>query len=484
MPAALLMCVCATIESAFAFGCDRTAVSPALRAGEVWGRQNRTRAVPCGYLLARADTLNTRTHASTRTTRARRNCRAGLYVVRSHFFANFTLESKNLFFRPKLAKTICSFVAHAQCLRLTFIFSNAAAAKEPSLQAMQAARVAPPPITPRPPSSSHRRRDNTPRAPHHRKRAATFHFSGAAGGVCVVATTVIATRGVKNKKQQRQVSASSSMPSSAAANTDDAGGEDEAAAAPSSSSGGGGDGNAAERASDKTSLRLQSSGVINLAVGHPAPSMLPNEVMARAMERSAAKLRASSSSSSSGGGGGGGGGGGVSGVVPLNYVSRRGSPETLDIIAGFLTGAYSGIGSSPSSSSSAAVTAPAASAVAPESLVITNGVSHGIDMACAALTRPGDVVVQSDPFKCGGAISHINDWMVLVPIFYEDELIGFSSMFGHMMDVGGPTPGSAGGVDLVHHVAAHVTPRQRRVRRWRRSQRYPRGHAAAQPPTA
>ena len=55
---------------------------------------------------------------------------------------------------------------------------------------------------------------------------------------------------------------------------------------------------------------------------------------------------------------------------------------------------------------------------------------------------PGDVILQSDPYKCGGAISHINDWMVLVPIFHDDEMVGFSSMFGHMMDVGGPVPGS------------------------------------------
>jgi N-methylhydantoinase B len=55
---------------------------------------------------------------------------------------------------------------------------------------------------------------------------------------------------------------------------------------------------------------------------------------------------------------------------------------------------------------------------------------------------PGDIILQSDPYKCGGAISHINDWMVLVPVFHEDELIGFTSMFGHMMDVGGSAPGS------------------------------------------
>ena len=56
--------------------------------------------------------------------------------------------------------------------------------------------------------------------------------------------------------------------------------------------------------------------------------------------------------------------------------------------------------------------------------------------------EPGDVILQSDPYKCGGAISHINDWMVLIPIFFEGEVVGFSSMFGHMMDVGGPVPGS------------------------------------------
>jgi N-methylhydantoinase B len=56
--------------------------------------------------------------------------------------------------------------------------------------------------------------------------------------------------------------------------------------------------------------------------------------------------------------------------------------------------------------------------------------------------KPGDVILQSDPYKCGGAISHINDWMVLIPVFVGRDLVGFSSMFGHMMDVGGPVPGS------------------------------------------
>src|SRR5437588_11543530 len=43
--------------------------------------------------------------------------------------------------------------------------------------------------------------------------------------------------------------------------------------------------------------------------------------------------------------------------------------------------------------------------------------------------KPGDVILTSDPYLCGGAISHINDWLVLVPIFYDSELIGWSSLF-------------------------------------------------------
>jgi hypothetical protein len=32
---------------------------------------------------------------------------------------------------------------------------------------------------------------------------------------------------------------------------------------------------------------------------------------------------------------------------------------------------------------------------------------------------PGDVILTSDPYKCSASISHTNDWLVLVPIFFE-----------------------------------------------------------------
>ena len=54
----------------------------------------------------------------------------------------------------------------------------------------------------------------------------------------------------------------------------------------------------------------------------------------------------------------------------------------------------------------------------------------------------GDVFLMSDPYKCRGAISHINDWMVLIPIFHQGELVGWASQFGHTIDVGGPVSGS------------------------------------------
>jgi N-methylhydantoinase B len=54
----------------------------------------------------------------------------------------------------------------------------------------------------------------------------------------------------------------------------------------------------------------------------------------------------------------------------------------------------------------------------------------------------GDVVLLNDPYLCKGSISHCNDWLVIVPIFHEGVHVGFASMFGHMMDVGGKVAGS------------------------------------------
>ena len=54
----------------------------------------------------------------------------------------------------------------------------------------------------------------------------------------------------------------------------------------------------------------------------------------------------------------------------------------------------------------------------------------------------GDVLLTSDPYACDAAISHANDWLVVMPIFFEGRIVGWAAMFGHMTDVGGKTPSS------------------------------------------
>ncbi|MGI8880133.1 MAG: hydantoinase B/oxoprolinase family protein [Jatrophihabitans sp.] len=54
----------------------------------------------------------------------------------------------------------------------------------------------------------------------------------------------------------------------------------------------------------------------------------------------------------------------------------------------------------------------------------------------------GDVLLTSDPYACGAAISHANDWLVVMPIYVSGRVVGWASMFGHMSDVGGKTPSS------------------------------------------
>lgn len=51
----------------------------------------------------------------------------------------------------------------------------------------------------------------------------------------------------------------------------------------------------------------------------------------------------------------------------------------------------------------------------------------------------GDVLLTSDPYSCDGAISHANDWLVVLPVYVDGRVVGWASMFGHMSDVGGKT---------------------------------------------
>ena len=36
--------------------------------------------------------------------------------------------------------------------------------------------------------------------------------------------------------------------------------------------------------------------------------------------------------------------------------------------------------------------------------------------------EPGDIFMTNDPYSVGGAISHLNDWLLMMPIFYQRKL--------------------------------------------------------------
>jgi N-methylhydantoinase B len=71
----------------------------------------------------------------------------------------------------------------------------------------------------------------------------------------------------------------------------------------------------------------------------------------------------------------------------------------------------------------------------------------------------GDVFFTNDPYSVDGAVSHLNDWLVLLPIYHDHRLVGWSSMFGHMSDIGGAVPGSMPiGARTIHEEGVIVKP--------------------------
>src|SRR5205814_134453 len=54
--------------------------------------------------------------------------------------------------------------------------------------------------------------------------------------------------------------------------------------------------------------------------------------------------------------------------------------------------------------------------------------------------RPGDVFVTNDPFY--GGVTHLNDAVLAMPVFADDELVAWTANIAHWSDVGGMAPGS------------------------------------------
>jgi len=79
----------------------------------------------------------------------------------------------------------------------------------------------------------------------------------------------------------------------------------------------------------------------------------------------------------------------------------------------------------------------------------------------------GDMIFLSDPYSCEGAISHSNDWLVLLPVFKDGRLIAYTAMFGHQSDIGGMVPGSMPiGASSIFEEGVRIPP----VKIWKKGQ--------------
>ena len=74
--------------------------------------------------------------------------------------------------------------------------------------------------------------------------------------------------------------------------------------------------------------------------------------------------------------------------------------------------------------------------------VMSSAIRHMLRKFPGERTGPGDVFIMNHPYL--GA-THCNDLIVITPIYYDGQLMGYAGTNAHHMDVGGKTPGSEAG---------------------------------------
>jgi N-methylhydantoinase B len=72
--------------------------------------------------------------------------------------------------------------------------------------------------------------------------------------------------------------------------------------------------------------------------------------------------------------------------------------------------------------------------------VLDKAVQRILELHGADALRPGDIYITNDPYH--GGVTHLNDAVLVMPVFAGDELIAFTANIAHWNDVGGMVPGS------------------------------------------
>src|SRR2546427_3196057 len=70
---------------------------------------------------------------------------------------------------------------------------------------------------------------------------------------------------------------------------------------------------------------------------------------------------------------------------------------------------------------------------------LSHAVSYTLEKFGADL-RPGDIIVTNDPYTGGG--THLSDVSLIMPIFYDGEIVAFSPNKAHWAGGGGKDPGA------------------------------------------
>jgi len=73
--------------------------------------------------------------------------------------------------------------------------------------------------------------------------------------------------------------------------------------------------------------------------------------------------------------------------------------------------------------------------------MLDSGVKHAIaKFGWQGLIRPGDMFMTNDPYA--GGVSHLNDVVLVLPVFSDGEIVAWMANKAHWSDIGGMNPGS------------------------------------------
>ena len=122
-------------------------------------------------------------------------------------------------------------------------------------------------------------------------------------------------------------------------------------------------------------------------------------------------------------------------MLYMGILFYHGNPEWRPVAAGYLGllmmgGCFISVGLLISSMTKNQIVAG----------TLTFAVKYTLEKFGVEGLRAGDVVITNDPYTGGG--THLSDVSLIVPIFYDDELVAFSASKAHWTEVGGKDPGS------------------------------------------